>query len=364
MKKVWKVTALGATLVVALAVGGIFLRSPSATTATGSVDTAAGTDARTGGLFHRLFGGTDAAPAIVPHFVTGLEHLPRSLEGTEVDGELEVDARGHLKVTNGVRHVFDYFLSVLGEEPLAVIVARLHAYFADRLPPAAAAEADKLLADYLAYKQALVAIDAPTTSADHVDIDAVRARMAQVKDLRGQYLSPDASTAFYGDDDAYDQYSLGRYAVLQDKSLTPPQQAQQLAALEDTLPPSLQESMKTINQYNNLEQLTSDWQQSGGSPAELRQIRENLVGAAAADRLEALDAQRADWNARMNAWFAERAAILGNAGMSAQDRAQAVDAQRAQRFSSDEIVRVQALESIHDGAGATAMQGTPPGASG
>ena len=176
----------------------------------------------------------------------------------------------------------------------------------------------------------------------------MRARMAQVKDLRSQYLSPEASAAFYGDDDAYDQYSLGRYAVLQDKGLTPPQQAQQLAVLENTLPPSLQESMRTINQYNNLEQLTSDWQRSGGSPAELRQIRENLVGAAAADRLEALDAQRADWNARMNAWFAERAAVLANAGLSEVDRATQVERLREQRFSPEERIRVEALEQIHD----------------
>lgn len=345
--KAWKVIALGAVLAAALAAGWIFLATPPATTASDSGDAVAGTEARTG-VLHQLFGGDDAAPAI-PQFVTGLEQLPRSLADTDVDGELEVDAAGHLKVTNDVRHVFDYFLSALGEEPLEVIVARLHAYFGSKLPPAAAAEADKLLADYLAFKKALVNIDAPAMAAGQVDVDAARARLAQVKDLRSQFLSPEASAAFYGDDDAYDQYSLSRYAVLQDKGLSAPEQAQQLAALESTLPPALQESLKTINQVNNLEQLTGDWQQRGGSPAELRQIRENLVGAEAADRLEALDAQRTAWNARMDAWYAERATVLGNTGLTEADRAAQVDRLRELRFSPEERIRVEALEHLHDG---------------
>ena len=74
--------ALGAALTAACAVGWMFLSTPSVTTASGSGDAVAGTDARTG-LLHRLFGGGDAAPAI-PQFVTGLENLPHSLDGTDV----------------------------------------------------------------------------------------------------------------------------------------------------------------------------------------------------------------------------------------------------------------------------------------
>lgn len=309
-----------------------------------------------------VFGPHD--PARIPVFRTGLENLPHSLAGTDVDGRLEADAHGHLKVTNDVRRVFDWFLSALGEEPLDVVQARLRAYIADRLPPVAAAEAEKILAAYLDYKQALAGLDAPAGNGNQPDPDAVRAEMAQVDALRSRYMAPDVVSAFFADDEAFDRYSLARMEVLQQKDLSPQQQAQQLAALEDRLPPDLQESVRTVNQYNDLQTLTAEWQQGGGSPAGLRQIRENLLGAAAADRLEALDAGRMAWNARMNAWYAERAAILGNAGLSPQDRAQAVDTQRAQRFGSDELLRVQTLERIHDAGGTTAMQGTPPSGSG
>ena len=81
-----------------------------------------------------------------PAFVTGVENLPASLQGTEVDGALEADADGHLKINNAVRRTFDYFLSALGEEPLDTIVVRLRAYIRAQLPATAAAEAEKLLA--------------------------------------------------------------------------------------------------------------------------------------------------------------------------------------------------------------------------
>jgi hypothetical protein len=96
--------------------------------------------------------GAHVAPS---SFVTGTEGLPNSLQGTEVDGELEVDANGHLKITNGVRHVFDYFLSAIGEEPLETILARIRAYIRHKLPNMAAGEAEQLLDNYIAYKRGL-----------------------------------------------------------------------------------------------------------------------------------------------------------------------------------------------------------------
>jgi lipase chaperone LimK len=291
-------------------------------------------------------GATGATPA---RFVTGLESLPRSLQGTDVDGELEVDAAGHLKITNGIRHVFDYFLSAVGEEPLDTVLARLRAYIRHKLPPVAAAEAEHILDGYIAYKRGLENIQQAQPGANgSIDIDAVRRQMEQVQALRTQYLSADVIAAFFGDEDAYDRYTLARLSLMQDKSLSATARAQQLAALQQQLPASLQASLQTINQYQNLEALTADWKKRGGSPQELRQIRESLVGPAAADRLEALDAQRSAWDQRMNSWLSQRAAILGNDSLSLDDRQRQVDDLRKSLFNDTEAVRVQALERIHD----------------
>lgn len=293
-------------------------------------------------------GGTGSNHVPPATFTTGVEGLPPSLQGTDVDGELELDASGHLKITGGIRRVFDYFLSAVGEEPLDSILKRIRAYIRHKLPAAAAAEAERLLDNYIGYKRGLEAIPQVGGGAGQLDIDALRRQMQQVQALRTQFFTPEVITAFFGDEDSYDRYTLARLDLLQNKSLSPTQRADQLAALEQQLPESMRESIRVINQVQNLESLTQDWKQRGGSAAELRQIRESIVGPEAADRLENLDRENAQWDQRMGSWHAERAAILGNKALSEQDRLLQVDEARKSRFSESELVRVESLEKIHD----------------
>lgn len=332
---------LGLTaLLLLLVVGGVYFFS-SANESAEQQDTAA--------LQAKTSDGALSAHEVPATFTTGLESLPGSLQGTEVDGELLVDAGGHLKITNGVRRVFDYFLSAIGEEPLESILARLRAHIRNKLPAMAASEAERLLDSYIAYKRGLAGVQQAQPTVDgSIDVAAVRYQMQQVQALRSQYFTPEVVSAFFGDEDAYDRYTLSRLDVMQNKNLSATQRAQQLAALEQQLPASIQDSMKTVNQYQNLEALTADWKKRGGSSAELRQIRENLVGAEATDRLEALDKDRAVWSQRMDAWYGERAAILANTSLSEADRQRQLSQLRNSRFSESERLRVESLEHIRD----------------
>jgi lipase chaperone LimK len=335
-----KKSTAGILALVLLAIAGLlYWLAPAA-------DTAAEAEAANGAR-----AGSDGSSTHVPpaSFTTGTESLPGSLQGTEVDGELEVDAAGRLKIGNGIRRVFDYFLSAIGEEPLESILARIRAYLRHKLPAGAAAEAERLLDSYIAYKRALEAIpQAQPQSGGQMDLDALRRQMQQVQALRRQFFTPEVATAFFGDEDVYDRYTLARLDVMQNRHLSPAQRAAQLAALEDMLPPPMQASIKAINQVQNLDALTADWKQRGGTPAELRQIRENLVGAEAADRLESLDRENADWDRRMGAWLGERAALVANTSVSEQDRERQLEEKRRSRFSAEELTRVEALERMHD----------------
>lgn len=293
--------------------------------------------------------GDAAAVAAPASFTTGLEALPRSLRDTEVDGELEVDAQGHLKITRGVRNLFDYFLSARGEESPDTLLKRMRAYLRHKLPAMAASEAGRILDGYLAYQQGLATLSGvPQPGNGRIDIAAMRQQKQQVQALRLQYLAPDVIAAFFGDEDAYDDYTLARLDILQNSQLTPQARAQQLAAAEAQLPDTLRESIKVTTRVQNLEALTQDWQKRGGTPAELRQIREQLVGVEATGRLEALDQQRAAWDQRMNAWYGERAALLGNRSLGESDRQAQLDTLRAQRFTAEERQRVESLEHLHD----------------
>lgn len=303
-------------------------------------------DASAGASFFERLGPHDG-----PVFVTGLENLPASLRGTDVDGELSVDAAGNLVMNAQVRNLFDYFLGTLGEESLPVIVARIRAYLRHALPATAAAQGEAALESYLAYREAMAALPASApVAADSRELDtaALRAQKEQGKALRARYMDAEMAAAFYADEDAYDSYTLARLDLMRDASLSATEKAARSTALIDTLPPALQESVRAASLYTNLRDLTTDWQLRGGTATELRSIREAAVGAEAADRLEALDEQRAAWQSRVDDYLRARAAILAAPGLAGSEKDRQIADLRAQRFTPEEQLRLGAFESLHD----------------
>lgn len=285
-----------------------------------------------------------AAIAATPHFKTGLEQLPRSLVGTSVDGQLEADAAGHLKLTRGVRDLFDYFLSLIGEEPLLTVRARLLAYIHAHLPPTAAAEAAALLDHYLAYKTAEgQAAQQAGGNANALTLDAVTQRFDTLQTLRTQYFSVAEREAFFADDEALDRYTVARLKVLQDTSLSPADKARRINELTANLPPALRASLSVADTVQTLDALTADWKARGGSPQELRAAREQLVGPEAANRLEALDRQRSAWTIKLQSYDAQSQALQTDATLSDTQRQQALAQLRHQLFTPQEQLRLQAL---------------------
>jgi lipase chaperone LimK len=300
----------------------------------------------------------ETGTASMPDVASGLEDLPKSLAGTEASCALETTADGHLLISIGLRHCFDYFLAAVGEESIPTLTARIRAQLRHRLREPALGEAEQVLAGYLAYLLGVADIEkrlaAPLPG--QVDLEGIRQQREQIMALRAQHLSPEVIAVFFGDDDAYDLYVLARLELMQNKGLSPQERARQLAELEQQLPEAIRASLEVTNRYLDLRTLTDDWQQRSGSAEELRQIRTNLVGEEATARLEALDQENAAWDERMSAWHEQRAALLSSAGLSQEDRERQLDEQRKRRFGNEaERRRVEALERIHDRASRLAM---------
>jgi lipase chaperone LimK len=291
-----------------------------------------------------------------PTFVTGVEQLPASLQGTEVNGELAVDTWGNLIVSHAVRQLFDYFLSADGEEDQAMLVQRIRAYIRHQLKAPAQAQAEALLDQYLAYLQALKTI--PAVVGDPMkELAQVRQQKQQVADLRAQHFDPLTSEAFFGAEDAYDQYTLARLDVLNDPQLSPTEKAKRIGAIMATLAPQMQDDLKAINQYQDLTALTSEWKAQSGSAQALRQLRESVVGVAATDRLETLDQEVAAWDQRVNAYLAQRDALHKQTSLAPTDQQHAIEQLKQRLFSAQEQVRIDALERIHDQGLQVNMQG-------
>ncbi len=280
-------------------------------------------------------------------FVSGLEQLPPSLRGTDPDGNLRTDNHGNLIIEHDIRLLFDYFLAGLGEESLATLQARLHAYIQQRLPEPAATQARQLLADYLALLEALNAFDKPDTTSGF-DTSAIADHLQHISELRRDYLSPDAVAAFFGDEEAYDRYTLETLNLTQRQDLDAEEKHQQMTDLEAQLPEQFYSALQQSRQALHLRQATAALRDDGGSDTELQALRTEQVGAAAAERLAGLDQRRAQWQGKMDEWLTVRTAMLGNPQLSPPKKTQLMTQWRSERFDAGELQRVQALERIHD----------------
>ncbi|AJD48587.1 lipase chaperone [Isoalcanivorax pacificus W11-5] len=270
----------------------------------------------------------------------GLGALPASLEGTDVDGELRSDAQGNLIIGNEIRRVFDYFLATLGEEDIESIKARIALHLHQHLPESAARQAWELLIRYLDYGEALAALPPHDGS-----VKSMHEVLVQRRDMRTAWLGQEVAEAFFAQDDAFDAYSLARVTVQQDDSLSAEEKQQRQRELEAMLPPEMREARERMRAPVEVAQQVEALRAQGGSEADVRRLREQTFGSAAADRLEQLDRERAAWDQRYADWRAERQAIE-QSGLAQEDQARALEDAMARRFSEQEQRRVQALDRI------------------
>lgn len=289
--------------------------------------------------------GRESGAVAVPAFKTGLEDLPTSLVGTDVAGELIEDAQGNLVISKGVRDLFDYFLSSRGEQADAILDARIRAHVRHRLGAKAAQQALAVLDSYLGYLQQLDAIATQARSGASLD---PAERFAVLERLRSSRFTPDVAQAFFADEQQYDRYTLDKIAVFNDGSLSPLQKAAKLKALRLALPKSLQDALDATEMAQSLDAVTQDWRKRGGTVAELRTIRESVVGKEASDRLETLDRENQLWEARIQTYLQARATIMADATLADATKHDRLQALRGAGFSGGEQLRVRTYERMAD----------------
>ncbi|MGY8831010.1 MAG: lipase secretion chaperone [Pseudomonadales bacterium] len=275
--------------------------------------------------------------------VAPLKNLPASFGGTTVDGVFRLDANGNLLISEDIRRIFDYFLAAAGEEPLRTSVERLRAYIAAELPANAREQALVLLNQYLDYKRELVLLerDLPQMA----NLDALRQREAAVQELRARIFDSETQQAFFAREEAYNQFTLQRLAILQNSQLDDAGKAAAVDQLRNSLPAEMQDTVLPQLQ-NELRQQTARLQAAGAKPEQIRQLRQQLVGAEATQRLEVLDQQRQTWKKRIAQYSTEKAAIENNPGMSASDKRAAIAQLAAENFDEREQLRLEAAEQL------------------
>ncbi len=272
-----------------------------------------------------------------------LKSLPASFAGTEVDGVFRLDAQGNLLISEDIRRIFDYFLAAVGEEPLAASIERLQGYIAKQLAEPARQQALTLLEQYLQYKRELVMLerDLPQMA----NLAALRQRELAVQALRARLFDSDVHQAFFAREEAYNQFSLQRLAIVHDPRLDDAAKAAAVEQLRNSLPAEMQDAVLPQLQ-NELRNQTAQLKATGASPTQIRQLRQQLVGTEATQRLEALDQQRQHWARRIAQYQAEKAAIEANTGLSQQEKNSAIEGLIEANFDERERLRLEAAAQL------------------
>lgn len=273
-----------------------------------------------------------------------------SQQDTEINCQMQMDGSNRLIVNEQTRNCFEYFITQYGEKSIEQIQQDFRRYIAQNHQEPALSQILDLWERYMQYRQALGNLTPPSGISDE-DPAYYRNIYQSTQNLRQQFFSNHEIEGLFGTEDTYHEYTLDRMTVLADKKLSEAQKAEKLKTLFEQLPEDWQENLEQLNKLEDLRKLTADIKARGGSAEEIRQMRINLVGPEATQRLENLDGERAQWKSSVNTYLSERDQIL-KSGLNDNAKAQAIQALRNQHFSAPEDqLRLNTFEQVHDQGG-------------
>lgn len=271
---------------------------------------------------------------------------PTSLQNIRHEVTLYTDAQGNLLVNDEITQLFEFYLSAIGEEPLETLLARIQQELTQQLSEESLQQALGLLKRYVDYKIALTELN--EISIDDADpaekINAIRQQKAALMVLRDDHFSEEEHQAFFEKEEIYDSYMLDRLTITADASLDAETKQERLTALDRSLPGDVQVVRHKVSRHADLFTTTEAMKKSGASNEALFQVRAASLGNEAAEAMAKLDAERQQWQQRLNRYVKERNQ-LQQAGLSDEDKRLALNTYIDSNFSSTERLRVRALDS-------------------
>lgn len=273
----------------------------------------------------------------------------KSQQDTQINCQIRVDGSNRLIVNEQTKDCFEYFITQYGEKTIEQIKTDFQRYIQASYQDLVLSQLSDLWTRYMDYRSKLA--DLQTPSADKESAKYYQQIVDNTKSLRKKFFSDYEIQGLFGTQDTYDQYTVDRMAVMDDSALSATEKAEKLKALFDQLPEDWKENLKQLNQLEDLRKLTAEIKAREGSAQELHQMRTNLVGPEATQRLETLDVQRSDWKNKVNQYLSERDTIL-NSNMSDSAKKSAIQQLKSQQFSNQqEQLRLQTFETVHDQGG-------------
>ncbi|TDT40319.1 lipase chaperone LimK [Halospina denitrificans] len=272
--------------------------------------------------------------------------LPPSLEGTQEPDGWRAGPDGAWQVTPALRHLFDYYLTALGEAPLDELVRHIRGALSE-LPREARQQAEAVLRDYLKYRLEVGDLEKPAGGAgDKPTPDQMAARLASVRDLRRETMGDRVTETFFAREEALNDYALARAHIQADESLSSEEREQHLAEAESVLPESMRQSRQSSRQYREYRESVAELEAGNADPETIDALRAQQFGEEGAEQLAELDQQREDWSRRVSR-YRDNLAALRRQDISEQDFQAEREVLRERYFDGEgERTRIRALDRM------------------
>ncbi len=199
---------------------------------------------------------------------------------------------------------------------------------------------DRLFEKYLEYKSALEQIDF-SNNYSNLSIEELTELHELLMDQQAYHFTASEQELLFAHENRMRELAIEKLKMRQEYTDPIEFEKQWLEAL--TLQPEyVQQTQKntlTLTQLSHANSLDNQQKYLN---------RVEIVGESAAQRLSALDTQRAQFDSDFQRFITQRETILDNPNLSADQQAREVALLRNDLFTEQQIKRVEALERIHD----------------
>lgn len=281
---------------------------------------------------------TQTLPAATP------SAKPRAITGNDAFDQaarlLELGVAGDLNVDANTRGALDVLLASLGNPPRAAELQGLEEALRRAMPGEAATQAMALVRRYAGYTGAAAADSAgqqaPTT------LEELKTLLDKTIALRRKHFDAATAQALFGAEEALSRHALAVQAIEADPQLSYAEKTARIKALREQLPPEAasQEAPETLATSEMADKINA-LRQQGATAAQIEQVRQRYLGTDAAQSLGEMEAERARWESRYQAFLQQKKALgaTGASDMNAQ-----VEALLRQHYSDEELLAARAYD--------------------
>jgi lipase chaperone LimK len=299
--------------------------------------------------------------------VTALDYAERSefgerpakLKGVELQ-RLYYDNNGNFILTNNLKQLVEHFMLATDAEGLDQSLLRLYEYIGMVLPPEATDQANEVVNNYLAYKDSVNEVpdisDVYGTDTSAL-IDKMEVTLDMRKKLRREHLGDATTSAFYGDQEQYDAYTIQRAKISTNEDLGYWEKDAALAQAEKALPSKSYKRVKYKREEKNLEKNVAALRNEGADNAKIHAELVAFYGEETAERISYFDNKTDEWNIRVATWEAEKFIVDNDSTLSQEEKQGMVGSLIGSHFSEREQSKLT-LHALKDQL-AVVMQNRP-----